>query len=360
MVGWGAAALGTGLGCSQGSVCGSPDGCGHDGTCEANGYCSFPDPECESGQRYGEDADAAVAGTCVGVPVSSSGSTATAPNTSSPSSSPGDADSTSADSQSTGASGPSTSTGPVDPSTDSDPTQSTGPTESTGSSNERVSDGLLVLYTFEEGVGTAVMDVGGVGAPLDLTIEGSHSWVSDGLELDDAIVRSVVPATKIVDGCQATNEFTVEAWVTPQAPTMEGPARIITLSESSSLRNFTVGQGTFEMLTSVYIGRARTNDASSSDNGVPQVETMPLAMPTLTHLAYVRNTVDYDRLYVDGQAEVEGIRTGDFSTWSPDFEFACGNELTADRPWQGTLHLVAVYDRELSSEEIAQNIDAGL
>jgi hypothetical protein len=35
------------------------------GTCEATGYCSFPDAECSSGRRYGKHAAPGLAGTCV-------------------------------------------------------------------------------------------------------------------------------------------------------------------------------------------------------------------------------------------------------------------------------------------------------
>lgn len=36
------------------------------GACQDNGYCSFPDPVCASGQRYGAHAPSAFAGDCVG------------------------------------------------------------------------------------------------------------------------------------------------------------------------------------------------------------------------------------------------------------------------------------------------------
>ncbi len=38
---------------------------GVQGTCEANGYCSFPDEDCESGRRFGGSAAGDVAGECV-------------------------------------------------------------------------------------------------------------------------------------------------------------------------------------------------------------------------------------------------------------------------------------------------------
>lgn len=45
--------------------CEDVDDCGSDGTCEASGFCSFPDGACPSGQRYGEHAGDGLAGACV-------------------------------------------------------------------------------------------------------------------------------------------------------------------------------------------------------------------------------------------------------------------------------------------------------
>ena len=55
----------------------------------------------------------------------------------------------------------------------------------------RVSDGLLALYTFDEGSGSTVHDVSGVGTPLDLTIAntGAVSWLpSGGLTFNSATI----------------------------------------------------------------------------------------------------------------------------------------------------------------------------
>jgi hypothetical protein len=73
MAAWG---LGVLLGCghSDAFLCESDESCrrgGTSGLCQANGYCSFPDAACPSGQRYGEYVGDALAGTCVGLEPSS-------------------------------------------------------------------------------------------------------------------------------------------------------------------------------------------------------------------------------------------------------------------------------------------------
>ncbi len=53
-------------GCSSDTFgCLEEDQCGKDGRCESNGYCSFPDAECESGRRFAESATDGVANVCV-------------------------------------------------------------------------------------------------------------------------------------------------------------------------------------------------------------------------------------------------------------------------------------------------------
>lgn len=63
--------------CEQASQCRGADG---GGLCQPDGYCSFPDEGCPSGQRYGEHAGGGVAGACV---PPSEGSGTTAPGSSS-------------------------------------------------------------------------------------------------------------------------------------------------------------------------------------------------------------------------------------------------------------------------------------
>lgn len=52
------------------------------GVCEASGYCSFPDADCDSGQRYGEHAPAELAGACVVPGAASTGTSSGSSSTS--------------------------------------------------------------------------------------------------------------------------------------------------------------------------------------------------------------------------------------------------------------------------------------
>ena len=77
----GVAALAAVIGCGQAAFecqtdesCGGSDG---EGWCEANGACSFPDPDCPSGRRYGRRGPDGVAGQCVPVETGTSTTTST-------------------------------------------------------------------------------------------------------------------------------------------------------------------------------------------------------------------------------------------------------------------------------------------
>jgi hypothetical protein len=225
-----------------------------------------------------------------------------------------------------------------------------------------VTEGLQVLYTFEEGSGTTVQDVSGVGVPLDLEVSDGAAvgWVSGGLVIHSStVVASAGAATKVIDGARASNELTLEAWVQPGDTSQDGPARIVTLSQGPYSRNFTLGQGLWGSQPSdLYDVRVRTT--ATDNNGTPSLTTPAGLLTTeLTHVVYTRGASGVARIYVDGVERVSGAVGGDFSNWDESFRLALGNELTGDRPWLGELHLVAIYDRALSQAEVSQNFEAG-
>ena len=112
-------------------------------------------------------------------------------------------------------------------------------------SNTRM-DGLIGLYAFNEARGDIVHDVSGFGQALDLVISPrSHvRWLdsSNGIEvLKPVIIRSDKPGSKFVDAIRATDEFSIEVWMTPKDTIQRGPARIVSLSSNTG-SNFTLGQ----------------------------------------------------------------------------------------------------------------------
>ena len=82
--------------------------------------------------------------------------------------------------------------------------------------DERVTDGLLVLYDFQEGNGSTINDVSGVGIPLNLQINtpSAVEWTNYGLNVKStASISSNVAATKVYNALTSTNAMTIEAWI---------------------------------------------------------------------------------------------------------------------------------------------------
>ncbi|WP_411844892.1 carbohydrate-binding protein [Roseibacillus persicicus] len=218
-------------------------------------------------------------------------------------------------------------------------------------------DSLQALYTFEQGAAAnTVYDLSGNGTPLNLTIANPSltSWNADGSlsVTGNTLIQSTTAASKLHQAITGSNAMALEAWVRPQNLTQAGPARIATLSSTTSLRNFTVGQ---EGLN--YHGRLRTPQTST--NGLPGVETTsnPAAL-AYQHVVYTISD-EVARLYVNGVMVKSASVPGTFSNWDSSFQFALANELTGDRPWLGDFDLLAVYSKRLTNAEIATNYQAG-
>ncbi len=226
----------------------------------------------------------------------------------------------------------------------------------------RVSLGLQVLYTFEEGGGATVLDTSGIDEPLDLDISdiSAVTWIPGGLSIDTAtIVLSRGPATKVIQASQVSNEITLEAWVVPANVSQKGPARILTLSSDTLVRDFTLGQGLWgSRPADLYDVRLRTT--TTSENGRPSLTTAAGSLTIdLTHVVYTRDASGVARIYLDSVQRALGPVDGNFSNWDSDFRLALANELTEVRPWLGEFYLLAVYDRALSQVEVDQNFASG-
>lgn len=220
----------------------------------------------------------------------------------------------------------------------------------------RVTQGLQALYAFKENGGETVGDVSGTGEPLHLKIAdpAAVQWSEQGLYVDrSTLIASANPPGRLIDAVRSSKEITLEAWITPANAAQAGPARIVTLSADINSRNFTLGQaGDF------FETRFRTT--TTSGNGQPSLSSPPgTAGASKTHVVYTRGAGNNTAFYVNGQQSAAGRVDGDLSNWDGGFRLALANEFSGDRPWQGTLHLVAVYDRALSPDQVRQNHAAG-
>ncbi|MCH7989601.1 MAG: DUF1587 domain-containing protein, partial [Planctomycetes bacterium] len=245
-------------------------------------------------------------------------------------------------------------------STNADETATEPETDAAGTSNEskslRTRSGLLALYDFSSPSGLIVKDRSGVGKPVDLRITNPKAVHRSKGSLEvrgKTLIRSDKPATRITEAIRRSGEITIEAWIRPAKTNLTGPARIVTLSKNGNERSFTLGQDgdRFDV-------RFRTTKTSA--NGIPSLSSPKKSLTTRkTHVVYTRDRSGRARIFVNGKRSAERTVFGATRNWKRSFRLALANELSNDRPWQGTYYLVAIYNRDLSPGEIQQNFKAG-
>ena len=225
---------------------------------------------------------------------------------------------------------------------------------------ERVREGLVCLYTFEEGGGAAVGDRSGVEPTIDLQIESPAAvrWLreeTDGRRGIEITSRTKIIETggteKLLQRMQQTNQISIEAWCRPGNLTQRGPARIVSFSQSISRRNFTLGQQGAEV-----IFHLRTT--GTSVDGLPEMITKDRVLTGKPVHVVATFGDGKRRLYLNGQPYRETLLTpGDLSNWQL-YRLVLGNEVGGQRAWLGKIFLVAIYDRALDGEEVRRNFEA--
>ncbi|MEL6462308.1 MAG: Ig-like domain-containing protein, partial [Cyanobacteria bacterium J06621_15] len=229
--------------------------------------------------------------------------------------------------------------------------------ESSSNPSDRVDEGLLALYNFNEGSGDTVFDVSGVGTALNLEIDNltGVTWGDGVLNINSpSLIASLEPADKLIDGITATQEITMEAWLTPGNRSQNGPARIATLSSDVANRNFTLGQAGDDYnvrLRTTFTGDNGVGTTVSSEGGLLDTE--------LTHIVYTRSSDGNTSLYIDSQLVATESIGGDFSNWDDSYRLGLGDELAGGRAWLGSLDQFAVYNQAFGASEVQQNYLAG-
>lgn len=204
----------------------------------------------------------------------------------------------------------------------------------------RVTEGLVTYYTFDQSdpTGPAIEGLKG---------DGSLNTASAGR------LVTAKPPKSMIDELKKANAITIEAWLTPANTEQSGPARIVTISRDTSHRNITLGQDGDHF-------DVRLRTTKTSTNGLPSTSTTKNTVETkLTHVVFSYSRSGVATLTVNGQESATKTLGGGFSTWDNGFQLALADEASGGRPWLGTLHLVAIYRRALSADEIRQNFEVG-
>ena len=225
----------------------------------------------------------------------------------------------------------------------------------------RIDTGAIAMWEFSEGDGSLILDKSGVDPAMNLDLEGNYNWVGgNGIQFlaGGKAQASIVSSRKLANRIKSSNAYSLEAWVAPANVTQEGPARIMTYSDGTSSRNFTLGQTLYNY---DFLHRSSSTDG----NGEPALSTADddeRLQATLQHVVLTFDPVEGRRIYVNGvyTGDADPSSVGSLSSWDDSFVFIMGNEASGDRPWEGIIRFAAIYDRALNQEEITTNFDAGV
>lgn len=221
---------------------------------------------------------------------------------------------------------------------------------------DRVRSGLRVLYDFASVEGEVVADRSGVGRPLDLEISDLEAVRRrpGSLTIESpTVIRTPGRANKIADSVRLSGEISVEVWM--QAAASVGaaqPATLVSVAPKSRQLNLV-----FDQLRDGFDLRFRTTRTGTE--GLPSTTVAnPGSKEELTHFVYTRDRTGRTRVFLNAELVQEEIVAGSTEGWER-FQFSIANRLDGESPWLGSLHLVAVYNRDLLRAEVLRNYQAG-
>lgn len=224
---------------------------------------------------------------------------------------------------------------------------------------QRVTAGLIGLWTFDEGTGVLIGDSSGL-MPVNTTIadEGQVTWGAGTLTVNGtvAIDSGFGTSNRLIGACQTSNAVSLEAWVTPSNVMQTGtlpnqPARIVTFAPANA-GNHEIGIG---QLAGQWAGSVRTNHPSVDVHGRPHLQHAIVG--ATAHLVVTADATGR-RFYANGQ-RVDDQFGGALDLWDANHPLVFAGDPGARNPWVGTIHLVAIYDRSLSDAEVMSNFVIG-
>lgn len=228
------------------------------------------------------------------------------------------------------------------------------------SSGGRIETDIIAKYEFKTNEGTTAYDTSGVEPAADLTLTGSVEWLSSwGIHISNGKAQaSTSTSRKLYDLIGSTGEYTIETWVVPDKVTQEGPARIVSYSGSTEVRNFTLGQTLYNYN---FLHRSSTTDG----NGEPALSTADAderLQTSLQHAVITFDPINGRKIYVNGEftGDIDEIETGNLNEWDSSYALVVGNEVSSDRLWNGSIRFLAIHNRALTPEAIVTNYDVGV
>lgn len=243
------------------------------------------------------------------------------------------------------------------------------------SGGNRYEASQIALYEFKEGSDplitdrTLIIDRSGISPAMNLTLSGEegtdYEWLGSwGIRFITANAKaqaSTSTSAKLQQMIGSTGEYSIETWIIPSNVAQED-ANIVSYSGGPDARNFTLAQTMYN-----YEAYNRNSSTETDANGMPLLTTdgsgREVAQAAQQHVVLTYDPVFGRRIYVNGR-QVENIpdpvEAAGLSNWNNSFALVLGNEISLNRPWQGTIRHLAIYNRALTEAQINQNFDIGV
>jgi VanZ family protein len=174
------------------------------------------------------------------------------------------------------------------------------------------------------------------------------AWIEDSNGISFSHPGQVIalsPSASLLHDLQEGIGLAVEVWVSTSDFYQDGPARIVSYSLNTLLRNFTLGQFQNKLVI-----RYRTSD--TDPNGVLSeyaIDDVFVSSDPI-HIVVTYDFLEFN-IYINGERKArKDIPSDRFASWDPSYYFILGNEATGDRPWVGNIYYLAVYNEPLTQE----------
>lgn len=252
----------------------------------------------------------------------------------------------------------------------------------------RVKDGLLCEWWFDEGSGNTIID------RTPLTRESPLQWIENAgagllgewsqdssqndryyLNLSDGGAARNSGGIEFIAGPIQANEVTLETWFKPSNQnglSTSGPGRIATISPLNTTYTdqcVMLGHGTWTGNSShnarSYSARVKLYDMVhtlwSADDVADDTKLVHLVVTAKYNTQLGRAEA---RFYVDGTlVDSKDIYDADplmFSEWDGDSRIAVGAERDGEKKAKGGYYLTSVYRRALTAAEVSKNFEEGV
>ena len=143
-----------------------------------------------------------------------------------------------------------------------------------------------------------------------------------------------------LEAARAAETFTLSLVVRSRSAAQSGPARIVTMSWDTHMRNLTLAQENDDLVLRL---RTQQTDLNGLLAGEPFARVRGAFRSARWLSVELRIRPGQLTIDVDGQpAVVTDLPPAVLQTWDPAFALALGNETTCDRPWLGEIRAAVV------------------